>query len=525
MNRFLRAAFGGAHLTENGAVSNPSSGDPVLDYFAKCGTYRGRLRAEVDADYARMWAASPRLTLAVLFYTRLVTRKITGRHATEQVQKGQGARDEFRKGLSWLARNRPEVLKANLRLVPSVGRWSDLWHDELIEVLPQAEVFALIRDGLADPADRELIAKYLPQAKSRSKTHTEARRRRNRWIVDFRAEMGWTAAAYRRFKASPEHQGHALQRALCKRDFGAIEFGRIPGRALSSLVGSRGRDGKTTLERRGMTERYLKWLSERTVAPFNGYPYELYRSASKYPRSEAEAMTFDRQFDGLVARAKADRGGITENVWCALDTSGSMSATVAGPVRAVDVCLGLGLYFSALNEGAFADSVVMFDASSRLLRLKGRFCERVDQLSREPIAWGHTNFQSVIDLICQVRRTRPEIPVEDFPRTLLVVSDMQFDPAGANVDTNYQAATAKLRSVGLPCIRIVWWYVTGRGKDFPSTISDEGVTMVGGFDGAILELLSKRQAELTQPVEGRTPNPYEQMVLALDQEILRELTV
>ena len=102
-------------------------------------------------------------------------------------------------------------------------------------------------------------------------------------------------------------------------------------------------------------------------------------------------------------------------------------------------------------------------------------------------AWGSTNFQSVIDLLTRIRQDNPSIPVEDYPSTLLVVSDMQFNPVEGNAQTNYQAAMQKLRAVGLGGMRIIWWFVNGAAKDFPSSMEDEGVYLVGGFDPAVLK--------------------------------------
>ena len=107
-----------------------------MDYFAKCGTYRGRTQAEVEADYTVLGRVSAARADG-LFYVRLVTRRSRGLAAdTEEVQKGQGARDEFRKGLLWLARTHRSTYERNLWLVPLVGRWSDLWHEDTVDALP-----------------------------------------------------------------------------------------------------------------------------------------------------------------------------------------------------------------------------------------------------------------------------------------------------------------------------------------------------------------------------------------------------
>ncbi|MEZ4236898.1 MAG: DUF2828 family protein [Myxococcota bacterium] len=516
-------------FTEKGALSHASTGAALLDYFSKAGTLRGRPAAEVAADLDAMWAESPQLALMTLFWVRLVTRKVQGPGLqTEAVQKGQGSRDEFRKGLVWLAERHRPVYDRNLWLVPLVGRWSDLWHEDVVEALPRDRTLALLADGLANPTQRALIAKYLPRLRSRGQRHTPRHEALAAFAKDVRKFFGWTEQQYRRFKSDPEHTAHQFQRDLCAGRFEALRFEAIPGRALF-LLNRTGRDGLDTFARHGQEDRYVAWLDTQPTAKFTGYVHELYRAARK-ARTLAQKRTLDKQFDGLVATAKADRGGVAENVWCALDTSGSMQTPVApdSPVQAIDVCLGLGLYFSALNEGAFRDHVVMFDSASRIVALRGTFTERVAQLRSEQVAWGSTNFQSVIDRLCALRAERPDVPASEFPTTLLVVSDMQFDAARAdNTQTNYEAAMRKLAAVGLPEMRIVWWWVTGRAGDFPATLDDRGVILVGGFDGAILELLLGGRAERSaaEPNVPGVEGPEDAMLRALDQEILRRLTV
>ena len=119
---------------------------------------------------------------------------------------------------------------------------------------------------------------------------------------------------------------------------------------------------------------------------------------------------------------------------CALDTSGSMACGIANVpgLTSFDVCVSLGLYFSALNKGAFHNTVAMFDNHSSLKTLHGEsFTDKWYEILKENTAWGGTNFQSLIDLIVDTRKKNPNIPLEDFPQTLIVVSDMQFNPTGS----------------------------------------------------------------------------------------------
>ena len=105
----------------------------------------------------------------------------------------------------------------------------------------------------------------------------------------------------------------------------------------------------------------------------------------------------------------------------------------------------------------------------------------------------------------------------------MVVSDMQFNPTGS-MSTNYEEAMRKLRKVGLPEMRIVWWWVTGRAPDFPSTMEDKGTILIGGFDGAIISmLLGTESQKKTSHTVHRTP--LEMMQMALNQEVLNRIEI
>ena len=517
-NKFINSLYSYDTLTENGALSHSNSGSELLNYFAKAGTYRDRHSDNIYSDLVQMWTESPMLTLQVIFYNRLISRKIKGAVSTESVQKGQGNRSEFRKCLEWLSTNHPEILYKNLWLVPMVGCWKDLWHAELVEVLDRAQVYQLIERGLADEYQRDLLAKYLPRIRSKSNIKRVYHQELNKFAFGLLKYLSWTPTQYRKFKSSGN--AHVFQRQMGANEWNELDFNAIPGKALSQVVNNFGKDKKTTLKRHGIEERFVSWMKEQPTAKFTGYVYQLMDQLGEKP-SISQKITADKQFEGLVELAKKDGQILRENIWCALDTSGSMKMPVAD-TSAYNICISLGIYFSTLNEGAFADQVIMFDVESRIKKLSGSFTEKLKQIQRAKTAWGNTNFQSVIDEIVRVRLQDPSVPVTDFPTTLIVVSDMQFD-SGGDTQTNYELAMHKLAEVGLPKINIVWWMVTGRGHDFPNKMDDQGVMMLGGFDGSIISLLLGEKSIQKAAPQLQAITPYEAMLKALDQEILKEL--
>ena len=528
-NNFLNGITSHDTLTENGAVSHSTTGDLNLDYFTKSGAYRNRTEMEVFGDISAAWNENPKTALKTIFYLRTVTRKSKGFFVSDKVQKGQGVRDEFIKLVKWLENNQPSSLYKNLWLVPVTGTWKDLWYDSsessYTHYVNPNEVYRLVEKGIKDEYNRALIAKYLPRIRSKSNVKNKRHERLNSWARGLCDFLNWSEKDYRNFKSNPENTAHLYQRVMCNGLWDNLDFSMIPGKALFNLMVLKGKDGKTALQRNGLEDKYVAWLIKQPTAKFTGYVYELFKQVDSN-LSLPQKITFDKQFQGLVELAKQDEGGIKGNIWCALDTSGSMGSFVNDNTTAYDVCVSLGIFFSSLNEGAFKDHVVMFDDTSKVLKLKGEFTDKAQQIKSHTVAWGSTNFQSVIDEIIRVRKSNPDIPVEEFPETLLVVSDMQFNAAGST-QTNYEVAMAKLAKAGLPKINIIWWHVTGRGKDFTNKSTDEGVSMMSGFDGSSIQLILGGEMETVDKVTGKTRklNPVEQMEKVLDQEVLNQLKV
>lgn len=503
-------------LTWNGALSYASTDSACLDYWAKAGTYRGRDQADVDESMRRLFADDARLALAIVFGVRLVTRK-PAQGEIDETQTGYGQRDEFAKALCWMHRERPRALYDNLHLVPVFGCWRDLVSEPLLGTLDRAKVHDLVAANLSDP----LLLKYLPQPRSPGKARGDRDRARAAWAKGLCRHLGIREKDYRKMKAAGP--AHVFQRQMGRGEWGAIHFGGIPGRAMTRLVSLTGKDKKTALERHGQTERLLSWVREQPLVKFTGHPYELVRAARKRSTVVSREV-HDRQFATVLEPMRAHDLG---NVLCALDTSGSMTGEAVPGVSAYDICISLGIAFSMMNVGRFADSVVAFGDTSQLIALSGTFTQRLGQIQAMTTAWGSTNFQSVIDLLVRFRRANPEVPAGEYPRTLLVVSDMQFDPAGANARTNHEAAMRKLREVGLGEMRVIWWFVNGKATDFPATRGEPGTYLIGGFDPTVLKALMGLRKEAPDATEKpkQEQTPIAGMLNFLSQPIFSLLSV
>ncbi len=507
MSRFIDAVSRGNVATWNGAISNSSVGSDklamCLEYFSKCGTYRNRTQDQVNLDMIRIWNDNPEAAACLIFGERLISRKPNVDGEIGDVQAtGFGQKDEFYKAIVWLERNHPEFLYQNLHLIPIFGCWKDLFTHPLIYTLNRKAVVSLMKANIDDA----LLAKYAPTIRSSKKARSTRDIERIALAKDFCIAMNWSFRDYRIWKASGE--AGEFQRNMSDksgRGWNALEFNKIPGRAMNKMVSSKGKDGRNVFERHNQIERLKQWALSQNNVKYTGYPYELLKSIES--GNVITKLIVDKQFNSILERFKGHKLG---NVLCALDTSGSMISQVVPGVTAYDVCLSMGLVFSALNIGYFKDHAIAFSDQSKLIRFSGTFSERVAWIKSQGWFMGSTNYQSVIDEIVRVRLQNPNIPISEFPETILVLSDMQFNPAFGNQESNYQASMRKLASVGLSNIRIIWWHLNGSTRDFPAQMNDVGCYMISGFDPVNLLTLcglvgqktsSTNKAEIT-PLEG-----------------------
>lgn len=542
-------------FTENGALSNATTGSALIDQFGKAGNYRGRNISDVFNDQETIWEENEELAARFPFYLRMITRKIkvNDNAITEKVQKGQGARDESFKRLLWIARNHPTTFYNNIWILPLVGSWKDIWtlmfYDELYKTnaIDNMAMFELLNEGLKCDAQVDLVKKFMPRIKSMSKCKTDWTKCANKLAKQFADFNGLDyIKGYNKLKATGT--AHDFQKIICGRDYSKLNWNRIPGRALNLLV-----NGKF-LENQSLVDDYTEWVLKQPTAKFTGYVYELGKIVNEncpysYQRNIEvssklplyKRVTIDRQFDELIKKAKEDNGGIQGNVWCALDTSGSMTTRVQGTnVTALDICTSLGVFFAELNTGAFHNNVIMFDNTSHVRKLTGSFTDRMCQLPMD--AMGGTNFQSIVDEIIRIRRNHPNVPLSDYPQTILVVSDMQFNPSGGYsyhfyekpsdkvVRTNYEEMKSKLATVFpqdfVDQMKFIWWDCTSRKSDFPATLENPDCYFFSGFDGSIITLLLGGDAkEVSEDGTVRTISMQELVQKALSQEMLSYIKI
>ena len=151
------------------------------------------------------------------------------------------------------------------------------------------------------------------------------------------------------------------------------------------------------------------------------------------------------------------------NALAVVNTSGSMywydNALPAA------VALSLGLYFGERNTGVFHNCFIEFSAHPQLIEIKGKtFTEKPEYLCTfNEVA--DTNAEAVFNLILDAA-VRNNVPKEELPETLYLISDMEFNCCVRNASlSNFENAKRRFEEHGYKLPQIVFWNVASRNRN------------------------------------------------------------
>ena len=522
----------------NGALKLTSTGDPFVDQFGLISQYRQlRPYSSVSKDMQELWNIDPMYTLKLLFYIRLITRKVKFSNGTEtsKVQKGAGLRHEAFMRMLWLAVNHSDVFYKNLPLFITIGSWKDIiqlmsydlqYHGWDNKVLDFDKMSDFILAGLENPNTCNLVKKFLPTIKAKSKCRT-LESQADTIIGKFLAHKLFgngefspklhsnnSYCLYRKLKSSGT--AHEWQQMISRSQFN-IDFSKVHGRALALLVSG------NYLKNHNLEKDYENWIKKQPVAKFTGFVYELFKGLN-LNSPLYKKYTIDKQFENLIQTAK--EGSSTESSFIvARDVSASMGSNVKGlTISSNDVAKSMALYFSYLLKGKFANSYIEFSNKTELKYWEGN-SPSDKYLKNTGYAYGNTNFLSIATLFIEIYK---HTPIEKFPTGLIAISDGEFDSYGKDkCKTTFQLFKDRLLKAGFPKdyvdnFKIVLWDIPNafysfdeiRPK-FESYADTPNFFYMGGLDPAGITFLLGGEVNKSIP-----KTPRELFETAMNQEIM-----
>ena len=314
-------------FTENGAVSQASTGSACLDLFATIGALRHASESEIILRFIRSFAENPDLAMKLLFYAR-------------DVRGGLGERRVFRIILGWLAQHEAAAVRKNLHHVADFGRFDDLLvllgtpcEEAMLELLKGQLEEDL--EALASGAPVSLLAKWLPSINaSNAKTVRQAKR--------LAAALGYNAAGYRKMLVALRARIELMENSLRRRSYD-FDYEKQPAKAMfkyrKALMRNDGERYRSFLARvrSGKAQLHTETLAPyELVSPCLAGFWNSTERAFLRPLSEAEKEVLNTTWAALPAY------GSSENALAVIDTSAShvleqpadsgSGSSVAGPV-------------------------------------------------------------------------------------------------------------------------------------------------------------------------------------------------
>ena len=450
-------------ITANGAPSNASSGNAVLNLFFILGASRG---ADISAQFTAAFAEDPVLTLKALFWAR-------------DVRGGAGERDTFRKLMKVAEKTMPSYTMQVMSLIPEYGRWDDLY---VFDTEP-FKAAALRIHAEAIRAGNGLAAKWA----DRKGPNANA----------LRKALGMDPKTYRKTIVGLTQ---VVETAMCAKDWASINYSHVP-----SVAGARYQKAFNRHDPVRYTE--FKAAALKGDVKINAsalFPYDVLKSIRQGDQIAALA-----QWEALP-NFLGDAGFILP----VIDTSGSMDCPVGdgkSGITCMDVAVSLGLYLADKQKGAFKDMFLNFHTNSRIHQLKGNLLEKLSQIKN--CDWGgSTSLESAFKEILRVA-VMGNVPQAEMPRYLLVISDMGFDNNSRGAKPLDLAREMFVRH-GYTMPTVVWWNVAHRAggyggdKNFPVTKYEQDTALVSGFSPSIVRSI----------LSSKTVTPRDVMLETLNSE-------
>ena len=479
--------------TENGALTHKSSMNTLIDLFGMGAAYRTRSDEDCILLFKKAFEEDEKYALKCLFYLR-------------DVRGGQGERRFFRVVAKWMADHETEAMKRNLQYIPLFGRYDDLYI--FVGTKLEKYAFDFIKSQLMlDMQSYErnskegvsLLAKWL---KSENTSSSESRMLANKT----REAFGMNHKQYRKTLSLLRERINVLERLMSANKWDEIEFDKVPSRAGLIYRNAFARHDIERMKSEKQVRSYEDFMKDETTT-VNAkalYPYEVVAQAYRLTNDTwfmtpdidpIQRNAINKYWDNLTDYFN----GCSLDALCMIDTSGSMWGNEAS--APINVAISLGLYAAERARGPFAGHYISFSRHPQLIETEGvDFVDKVYRIYDTNLC-ENTNIEAAFDMLLDTA-LKNHCSQADLPKSIIVISDMEFDAARGyyTFNNNYKTTLmekiiTKWENAGYKMPNLVYWNVEARHNNMPMTVKD-GITFVSGFSAVTFEMLMKGKTAL-----------------------------
>lgn len=463
-------------FTENGALSHALS-DNTLEKEGRMGLFYKSVRGVKDTvlnTYLEKALNENVIdTILLSFYIR-------------DCRGGKGEREIGRKCFKFLCnheKGRPLITKL-LNELSEYGRWDDLiilsefdfMHEPVYKILYDRLILDLEQMNKNNPVS--LCAKWMPTEGHKLDKNLKFTKYFIKYINGINPAMN--KKTYRTTLLTPLRKYiDVVERKICAGLWHDIDYNKVPSCTMHKL--------KKAFKKHDAA-RFDKWVAglkkgETKINAGQLYPHEI---ITDYIRMNKKDDLLEAQWDEIVNKSRGLGTFSRSIVVC--DVSGSMLSG-RGNVAPINVAVALGLLISELTNPPYKNTLITFSSSPQLVKLndKDTLFQKIKQTKNMP--WGYnTDLVAVFNLLLQ-SAVYHQLKPEELPDRLFILSDMQFDAACKNQQTNMSFIKSRFNKYGYNLPQIVFWNLNGEYNDYPVMVNEMGSILISGFSQSILKYL------------------------------------
>lgn len=446
--------------TENGAVAIKSTGDACLDLFGTIGSLREADEQRICRFFAEAYKENPLMATKIVFYSR-------------DVRGGLGERQTFRTIIKYMAEYHPEAIRPNLDLIGVYGRYDDLYslvgtpiEDDMWQAMKKQ--FEEDLKNLHEGNTISLLAKWIKTADASSK---ETRR----LGILTAQKLGYPVYHFKRIVRQMRKQIGVIESLMSAGKWDKIKYSEVPSRAMMIY-----RNAFKKHDEKRYTDFINKAVTgESKINSSTLYPYDLIEKirGHGYWGNAKEDKTVEAQWRQLPNYVEEGT-----NALVIADTSGSMIG------RPMNTAIGLAIYFAERNNGAYHNMWMSFSSDPHIHVLKGEtLAQKIKSIDMND--WGNnTDLKAAFDLVLDIA-IENDVPQEEMPKSLIVISDMEIDTCGNRKWTFYDKMKHKFEKNGYQIPNIIFWNVNSLHDIFHSDKSRKGVQLCSGQSTTVFKQL------------------------------------
>lgn len=441
--------------TENGAIALNTTGDARLDLFGTIGSLRNTTDNRIQTLFAEAYKMDPLFATKIAFYAR-------------DVRGGLGERNAFRTILKYMAEYHPEALRPNLDLVGVFGRYDDLYC--LIGTALEEEMWAAMKKQFEEDLKNlgqgnaiSLLAKWIKTADAKSKET------RKLGILTAQ-KLGYPVYNFKRIVRSMRKQIGVVEGLMSTGKWDEIKYSEVPSRAMMIYRKAFMRHDET---------RFKQFVDKAVTGE------EKIHSATLFPYDIVEKILYHGEDSKVLeAQWKQLPNYVEEgtNAIVMADVSGSMYG------RPMATSIGLAIYFAERNKGAYHNMFMTFSGVPETVILKGETLrQKINYLSKAN--WDmNTDLKAAFDKVLDIA-LKNNVPAEEMPKSIIVISDMEIDACGNRSWTFYEKMANKFNKNGYKIPNIVFWNVNSRHDVFHADKTRAGVQLCSGQSVTVFKQL------------------------------------